>query len=267
MKTAKIKSVLFQALEETGKLLKNSLHERNVTAKKSELSIVTATDMAAEKIILDLLKKEFPDHSILSEESPAMGTAPQRWIIDPIDGTTNFAHTYPIACISIAYEEYGVVQLGGVYDPFRDELFFAERGQGASLNGSPIRVSGLESIGDALVATGFPYDRRKDPDSYLAIVRAFMMKVQGIRRSGSAAIDLCYVACGRLDGYWETKLKPWDMAAASLMVEEAGGKLSDYSGGPFGLENIQILASNSKLHADMLEIIEPYKNIALNQSI
>jgi len=261
MKREKIKRILLKALREAGSVVKSSLSERRIVAKKSELSLVTATDKEAEKIILDLIRREFPDHAILSEESPATGDSTSRWIIDPLDGTTNFAHTYPMAVVSIAYEEKGKVEMGGVLDPFREELFFAERGKGATLNGKRMRVSENKTLADSLLATGFPYDRREKPDEYLAVVKDFMMKVHGIRRSGTAAMDLCYVACGRFDGFWELKLHAWDVAAAALMVEEAGGKLSNYSGGPYTLDALQTVASNTLIHDEMLSVLKPYQKM------
>jgi myo-inositol-1(or 4)-monophosphatase len=261
MNREKIKSTLLKALQESGEVLKTSLGERLIIAKKSELSLVTPVDKESEKLIMDLIRREFPDHAILSEEALGSGQSPSRWIVDPLDGTTNFVHTYPQACVSIAYEENGIVELGGVFDPFRNELFFAERGQGATLNGAPIVVSKNPSLSESLLATGFPYDRREKADEYLAIMKAFMMKVQGIRRCGAAALDFCYVACGRFDGYWELKLHPWDKAAAGLIVREAGGSLSNFSGEPLTLEDTQNVASNGFIHAEMLEVLKPFRNV------
>ncbi len=261
MNREKIKSTLFKALEEGGKILKIRFGERRIIAKKSELSLVTAIDHESEKCILGIIRNSFPDHAILAEESAAQGNSPYRWIIDPLDGTTNYAHTFPVACVSIAYEENGVVEIGGVYDPFRDELFFAERGQGATLNGKPIVVSQNPALSESLLATGFPYDRREKIDEYLPVFKTFMMKVHGIRRCGAAAIDLCYVACGRYDGYWECKLQPWDKAAAGLIVIEAGGSLSNFSGEPLTLEDTQNVASNGFIHREMLEVLKPFQNV------
>ena len=262
MNRTKIKSTLLKALKESGKILKSTLAERRVVAKKSELSLVTASDKESEKIILQIIGANFPDHAILTEESPPRGKSSSRWIIDPLDGTTNFAHTFPVACVSIAYEEKGRVEMGGILDPFKDELFFAERGNGATLNGGPIVVSKTPALSESLLCTGFPYDRRERPDEYLAVFKAFMMKVQGIRRMGAAAIDLCYVACGRFDGYWEMNLNPWDKAAAMLMIEEAGGCLSNFSGQPLGLDDTQNVASNGFIHAEMLGVLNPFRKLA-----
>ena len=259
MNRSKIKSTLLKALEEAGKILKAAIADRRVVAKKSELSIVTASDKAAEEAILTTIRREFPDHAFLTEESPPSGKSSSRWIIDPLDGTTNFAHTYPVACISIAYEEKERLEFGGVFDPFRNELFFAERGNGATLNGNPITVSKTPVLNESLLCTGFPYDRREKADEYLPLFKAFMLKTQGIRRTGAAALDLSYVACGRFDGYWELKLNPWDKAAAMLIVEEAGGSLSNFSGGPLTLEDVQNVASNGFVHEEMLEVLKPYR--------
>ena len=256
----KIKPILLKCLKEAGRILKKGLHDRAVVHKKSELNLVTASDKAAEKRILEIIGSAFPDHAMLAEESPPMGNSPSRWIIDPLDGTTNFAHTFPAACVAIGYEFEGRMQTGGVYDPFRDELFFAERGNGAALNGKPIRVSQISKIGDALLATGFPYDRRERADEYLALFKPFMCSAQGIRRMGAAAIDLCYVACGRYDGFWELFLAPWDKAAALLILEEAGGRATNFSGDPLTLEDKQNLASNGRLHEAMLAIAGKFKH-------
>lgn len=256
-----MKRTLLEALARAGKILRASLADRRVIAKKSELSLVTAADKAAEEAILDLLGKRFPDHATLTEESPPRGSSPSRWIIDPLDGTTNFAHTFPVACVSIAFEHEGRLEIGGVLDPFRDELFLAERGGGATLNGKPIAVSPTRTLSESLLATGFPYDRRERPDEYLAVFKTFMMKAHGIRRTGAAALDLCYVAAGRFDGFWELKLNPWDKAAAMVILEEAGGRLSNFSGEPLTLEEIQNVATNNLIHGEMLEALTPYRGM------
>lgn len=261
MQTDKIKSTLLKALREAGRHLVDGLAARRVVEKKSELSLVTETDHASERAILKIIRADFPDHAYLTEESPAQGLSASRWIIDPLDGTTNFAHTHPVACVSIAFEHEGQIELGGVYDPFRNELFFAQRGQGAAMNGNPIAVSQTPILSESLLATGFPYDRRKDPDSYLAAFRAFMMKVQGIRRAGAAALDLCYVACGRYDGFWETKLCPWDKAAGMLIVQEAGGRVTNFEDAPLTLDDVRNAASNGRIHGEMLEVLSAFPNL------
>ncbi len=256
-----IKKTLHQALREAGKILKSSLRRPRIVAKKAEISIVTETDTAAENRIVKIIRKAFPGHSILTEESPPSGTSDSRWIIDPLDGTTNFAHTYPVACVSIAFEENGRVEAGGVFDPFRNELFYAEHGKGATLNSKPIRVSKTDQLIDALLATGFPYDQRDRADLYLDLFKPFLIATQGLRRPGAAALDLCHVACGRFDGYWEYKLQPWDKAAGALMVREAGGRTTNFAGEPMTLDDTQNLISNGVLHQAMLEIVKPFKDI------
>ena len=263
MNKPKIKSTLLKCLEEAGKVLKSSIHSKMSIEKKSELSIVTQIDKKCEKIIIRNIQKAFPDHALLTEESEPIGNSTSRWIVDPLDGTTNFAHTFPVACVSIGYEENGRMEAGGVFDPFRNELFLGFRGQGATLNGKKIKVSPTSDLNDSLLCTGFPYDRREKLDDYVAIFKAFTMKAQGIRRTGSAALDISYVACGRFDGFWELKLQPWDKAAAMIILEEAGGKLTDFKGRPLTLSHIQNVVSNGRLHKEMLETLKPFQNTAL----
>ena len=267
MDREKIRAVLLGSLEKAGEVLKETLPQRRVVAKKGELSLVTETDRRSEELVVANILHHFPDHAILTEESPARGKSPYRWIIDPLDGTTNFAHTYPTACVSIAFEDHGQVTVGGVYDPFRGELFYGEKGRGATVNGLPIVVSQVPTLSQSLLGTGFPYDRRKHADEYLKIFKAFMLRVQGIRRTGAAALDVSYVAAGRLDGFWELKLRIWDVAAAFLILEEAGGKLSDFSGKPLNLAGRmtdlvpQTVASNGFVHSGMVETLTPFKKL------
>ncbi len=267
MEREKVQSTLLSALEQAGAILKSSVFERRVVATKGELSLVTETDRKSEALIVKTILSQFPDHAFLTEESPAHGNSDYRWIVDPLDGTTNFAHTYPIACVSIAFEDHGVITFGGVFDPFRNELFYAEKGRGATLNGLPIVVSPSPVLAESLLGTGFPYDRRERMDDYLKIFKDFTMKVQGIRRTGAAAIDLCWVASGRMDGFWEMKLRDWDAAAALLIIEEAGGKFSDFSGKPLNLSDRktdlipQTVASNGFIHEEMLEVLKPYTSM------
>jgi myo-inositol-1(or 4)-monophosphatase len=260
MNKPKIKSTLLRCLEDAGKVLKTSLLLKKSIEKKTELSLVTQIDKKCEKIIIGHILKAFPDHALLTEESDPIGKSTSRWIIDPLDGTTNFAHSFPVACVSIAYEENGVLEAGGVYDPFRDELFLGFRGQGATLNGKKIKPSTVSKLNDALVCTGFPYDRLERPDEYLAVFKAVLLKVTDLRRTGSAALDLCYVASGRFDGYWEFNLQPWDKAAAMVILREAGGKMTDFSGTSLNLAHIQNVASNGKIHSQMLEAFKPFRS-------
>lgn len=263
--SAKVTGTLLECLRSGGKIVKENLLEKKVITFKGELSLVTETDKRSEEIVVRTIQKNFPDHAILTEESPERGKSPYRWIIDPLDGTTNFAHSYPVSCVSIALEDHGKIAFGGVYDPFRDELFFAERGKGATLNDLPLVVSQIPILNQSLISTGFPYDCREYADEYIAVFRAFMMKTQGLRRTGAAAIDLCYVAAGRFDGFWEFKLNSWDIAAGALIVEEAGGKLSDFSGNtldvtpPHQTEVTQTVASNGFIHEAMVEVLKPFK--------
>jgi myo-inositol-1(or 4)-monophosphatase len=222
---------------------------------------VTTTDRRAEEQIVHILQKNFPDHSILAEEENTIDHphSSYRWIIDPLDGTTNFAHSYPQVSVSIALEREGELILGLVYDPLREECFRATKGQGAFLNQDRIRVSNVDELDKALLATGFPYDRRENANLYLAFFKALMIRTQGIRRAGSAALDLCYLACGRLDGFWELKLHPWDTAAGSLIVREAGGILTDFSGKGFSIWGEETLGSNGLIHGEMLEVLAQVK--------
>jgi len=226
---------------------------------KGELNLVTEADLASEKRILQILKRRFPDASILGEESgesPGESAATsRRFVVDPLDGTTNFAHGYPVFAVSIAYEDEGLTRAGVVYDPIRRELFTAARGRGAFLNGRRLGVSRTATLGQALLVTGFPYDLKDDLAGNLRLFQRFMGLSRAIRRDGSAALDLCYVAAGRYDGFWEEKLGPWDTAAGALIVEEAGGVLTGFSGEPFHYSNKAVLATNGRLHDAMLEVL------------
>lgn len=261
MKNSKIKRTLLEALAKAGKIIGSNFGKKQTITKKGTFNIVTEIDKASEKAVVGLILKRFPRHSILAEESPAITGSECRWIIDPIDGTTNFAHGFPIVSVSIGFERNGRLEMGGVFDPFRKELFFAERGKGATLNGKRIHVSETRTLEDSLLATGFPYDRNTKTEDYLGMLRIFLTRIQGIRRGGSAAIDLCYVACGRFDGYYEMKLAPWDKAGGMLIVEEAGGKLTDFSGMPLTLLGPQNLATNGLLHQEMLKALAPFKRL------
>ncbi len=247
-----------QTARDAGRLLAERFGRTLRITNKSELDLVTESDLASEKLIIDRIKTYHPRHAILAEESgvsgPAHGDDEWRWIIDPLDGTTNYAHGYPCFCVSIGLEHKGRMELGVVYDPMRDEIFTAERGQGASLNGRRIEVSPVDSLAGALLCTGFPYDVRERSE-FARHFANFIMNAQGVRRDGAAALDLANVACGRFDGFWEEGLKPWDVAAGSLLVEEAGGRVSKYDGSPLSIYTPPILASNGLLHEEMMRVL------------
>ncbi|MBN2282101.1 MAG: inositol monophosphatase [Candidatus Marinimicrobia bacterium] len=221
---------------------------------KGRVDMVTKIDLGAEKIILDKIRSAFPDHSIITEESDDKETTSDyRWIIDPLDGTTNFVHAFPFVSVSIALEYQREVVMGIVNNPFMKEYFFAETGNGAFLNDQPIHVSENETLNRSLLATGFPYVVSEKFERNMALFSKIYRQTQGVRRAGSAAVDLCYVACGRLDGFWEFELNPWDVAAGSLIVKEAGGKLSDFSGNRLNIFKREILATNGLIHAELLK--------------
>jgi myo-inositol-1(or 4)-monophosphatase len=245
------------AAHQAGELLRaNWLQPKTIETKTDIVDLVTNVDKAADTLITGLLRAQFPTHRIIAEESAVSGReSPYRWYIDPLDGTTNFAHGFPHFAVSIALVHESHVIVGVVHDPLRGETFCAARGGGATLNDRPIRVSQALTLEQSLVLTGFPYDRRKRSEYYLRFYQALMVRSQGVRRCGSAALDLCYVACGRADAFWEWRLHPWDTAAGSLIVEEAGGTMSNFNGGLFDVHGEQTLASNSLLHIEMINIL------------
>ncbi len=226
---------------------------------KGKNDYVSEVDKEAETLIIQTIKKYYPDHAILAEESgietSGKNTSNTRWIIDPLDGTTNFLHQFPQFCVSIAVEVKGKIEHAAIYDPTRDEMFTASRGDGAKLNNHRLRVSPQKTLDNALLATGFPYHDFSYIDAYLESFKAFMTQTAGIRRPGSAALDLAYVACGRVDGFWEMNLKPWDIAAGALLVQEAGGLSTDFMGGDGYLNSGNILAANPKLYKEMASTI------------
>lgn len=249
--------VLSRAAREAGRYLLGMSRKNLRVDFKGRIDPVTEADTGAERLIIKAIRRSFPDDDILTEETADQRrSSRRRWIIDPLDGTTNFSHGFPFWCVSIAFEERGRVEAGVVYSPVLGELFTARRGQGAFLNGRRIRVSRQTRLDRSLLATGFPYDVHTSRSDNLAYFRRFIKRAQAVRRPGSAAMDLAYVACGRFDGFWEMKLKPWDMAAASLIVEEAGGRVTDFSGGGFSIYKPECLASNGRVHRTMVETID-----------
>jgi myo-inositol-1(or 4)-monophosphatase len=241
---------------DAGRILLEKFGKIDSVSKKGAINLVTEADIASENLIIERIKSYFPRHAILAEESGKNNLASEfLWIIDPLDGTTNYAHGYPCFCVTIALEHLGEVILGVTYDPTRNELFTAERGAGAALNGKPIKVSTTNKLEDALLVTGFPYDLKQRPH----LTQQFedlLFASRGVRRDGSAAIDMAYVACGRFDGFWEEGLNPWDMAAGKLLIEEAGGWVTDYFGQPFDLRKPPVCASNGFIHNEMLKILQ-----------
>jgi myo-inositol-1(or 4)-monophosphatase len=226
---------------------------------KGRANLLTEADLASQKAVIGLIRKAFPADGFLAEESPAEETPNRRlWIIDPLDGTTNYAHGFPAAAVSIAFAEKGVVKAGGVLDPFRGELFLAEKGRGAFLNGRRLRVTKTPVLSRSLLVTGFGYDRAEKAEFYCGFFAEFMKLSHDVRRMGAASLDFCWLAAGRTDGYWEFGLKPWDVAAGGLILREAGGKTSDFSGRPWQVGpamGSQTLATNGLLHGAMLRII------------
>jgi myo-inositol-1(or 4)-monophosphatase len=253
---AKLEQVALRAARAAGRIHLQRLNRIKVTRKTNAIDLVTEADHESEQAVIRTLGRAFPSHAILAEESGANAQSSEhRWIIDPLDGTTNFAHGFPQFCVSIAYERRGRIELAVVFDALKRELFLAAHGRGARLNARPIRVSRTPSLDLALLATGFPYDRRERRNFYFTFWEAFMMRTQGVRRTGSAALDLCYVACGRVDAFWEFGLRPWDVAAGALIVAEAGGRVTNLDGSGLDLDARKILATNGKLHRAMYATI------------
>ena len=250
-----------QAAKEAGTLLNKKFGHVQQIMKKGEIDLVTEADLKSESVILEIISKHFPDDNILSEEKGSKKQASTRtWLVDPLDGTTNFAHGFPFFCVSIALQVDHQFVLGVVYNPYVNELFQAAKGLGARLNGHPIRVSQTDKIADALLGTGFPYDIHQRPGEVLDLFRKMVLAAQGVRRAGSAALDLCYVAAGRLDGFWEQSLKPWDTAAGCVILEDAGGVLSTYEGKKYTPYEKTIIGSNPLIFEELLSIIKEEHN-------
>jgi myo-inositol-1(or 4)-monophosphatase len=256
--------VAMAAAKEAGRIQMEHLGHSYSVEYKGEIDPVTGVDKLCEKAVVRMISDTFPGHDFLTEESPFEGKgSPWRWIIDPIDGTTNYFHGFPFFCVSIGLEVDGEVRLGVVYCPVLNEMFHAEKGKGAFLNGNRISVSLNNDLNRSFLCTGFPYDVREHPDLYLRYFRQFLIRSLAIRRPGSAAIDLCYLAAGRFDGFWELRLHAWDVAATSLMVTEAGGKMTDFQGRPFNIYSEEVLASNGLIHEEMIAIMKEM-NLMIN---
>ncbi|MBW2003315.1 MAG: inositol monophosphatase [Deltaproteobacteria bacterium] len=256
------KECAVEIAQDAGIFLKNKLNSVHTINYKGEINLVTEVDKISEGMITSKIASLFPDHDILAEEFTYTTRGSDfRWIIDPLDGTTNYAHGFPFFCVSIALERLDTMIVGIVYDPMLDEMFVAEKGKGAFLNDRAIHVSNTNRVIKGLLATGFPYDIREDSHNNLNYFNEMIMKAQAIRRAGSAALDLAYVAAGRFDGYWELKLNPWDIAAGWLLVKEAGGIVTDMGGNNYFLESPSILASNGRIHKEMMAVLESASSI------
>ena len=260
-KRCRLLNFAIQTARDAGSILADRLGRALQVSNKGDIDLVTEADLASEKLIIERIKSHYPRHAILAEESGVTdgvelipGKSDWKWIIDPLDGTTNYAHGYPCFCVSIALERAGSIEIGVVYDPMRDEMFAAERGQGATLNERCMRVSITDDLNAAMLCTGFPYNVRERAN-FARDFANFTMQAQAVRRDGSAAIDLAYTACGRFDGFWEDGLNAWDVAAGVLLIEEAGGRVSDFNGAPLDIYTPKVLASNGLVHDAMMRVL------------
>ena len=258
----KLKTVLSECLDAVAEIQRGyfaQIADHEVVRKGRDFDLQTVADLESERAIVERIQAAFPNHSILTEEAGKLDRpgASVRWVIDPLDGTLNYRHGFPHCAISIAVEVEGEPRLGAVYNAITNERFEAERGAGATLNGKPIHVSPASTLSENLIVAGFPYDRRKRIDYYVGLFRAFMLESQAVMRMGSAAMDLCQVACGRFGGYYEENIEPWDWAAGVLIVEEAGGKVTDYHGEDRFAERRQFCVSNGLIHDEMIALLEP----------
>ncbi len=246
-----------RAAREAGRLVLEMRKSERIVQKKGIVDLVTDTDRSSEELIRKIIESGFPDHSFRAEEGTELaGQSKYLWLVDPLDGTTNYAHGYPVYCVSLALLKDDEIIVGCVYNPNLDECFTTEKGKGAFLNGERIHVSRTEKLDDSLLATGFPYNIRETDDDNLKEFTAFYKKAQAVRRAGAAALDLAYVACGRFDGFWEFRLSPWDIAAGILLVEEAGGKATSYFGDRYDIFKGELAASNGRIHEGMVGILE-----------
>lgn len=237
------------AARTSGAILRNHFGKKKKISFKGRINPVTEVDMESEKTIMEIIKSRYPEHDIITEETHIDLTgSPYRWIIDPLDGTVNYAHDFPFVAVSIALEIDKIIKIGVVYNPIQENFFYARRGHGAYLNDSPIKVSDIDNMEKSLLATGFPYDIKENPYNNIPHFTHIAKIAQAIRRPGSAALDMCYTAAGNFDGYWEIVISPWDIAAGVLLVEEAGGKVTNLRGGPLSIYDNQVLATNGKIH-------------------
>ena len=251
-----IRKVALRAAKEAGAILREGLEQARTIEYKGDKNIVTDVDRRSEEAIAALVRRELPGHSLVSEEGTRLqGNSGYCWFVDPLDGTTNYAHGYPCFSVSIGVEKDGELVYGVVYDPTLEEVFTAERGEGAFLNGKRLRVSAVSRLSNSLLATGFPPDVATADENNLNHFENFIKQAQAVRRPGSAALDLCYVAAGRFDGFWELRLNAWDVAAGALLVTEAGGRVTDLRGQPFRLSKPQIVANNGLIHEEMLAVL------------
>jgi myo-inositol-1(or 4)-monophosphatase len=250
-----IKSTLLKATKAAGLLIKEYAEKGfSINQKDGLNNPVTEADLASEDLIISIIRAEFPDHYILTEEAGNLPTdSNYKWIIDPIDGTVNFAHLIPLCCVSIGVEKDGEVIMGAIYNPFIDEFYFAEKGKGAFCNDKPINVSSQKSVSLSCLVSGFPYTYVDEPNGALEVFARFVRAGVSVRRLGSAAMDLCWVACGRFDGYFEQSLKPWDSAAGFLLVNEAGGKVTNFEGDTYSPYDKKIIATNGTIHDELFE--------------
>lgn len=249
-------TVAVEAARLGGEVLREQYGKTKTIEYKGEIDIVTEVDKKSERLIVELLSTRFPQHSILAEEgSNSTKPSDYKWVLDPLDGTSNYAHDYPFFCVSLGLEKAGEIIVGVVYHPIFEELFVAEKGGGAFLNGERIYVSKVSRLKQALLSTGFPYDILEDPNEALQYFAGFVHTAQAVRRDGSAALDLCYLAMGRFDGFWELRLKPWDTAAGSLIVKEAGGRITNFNGERYSIYDEHVIASNGLLHDEMQNVV------------
>lgn len=249
--------VAVRVAKEAGAYQLDRLGKANQIEFKGEINLVTEVDKACEKLITDAISAAFSDHDILAEEGGGKRRDSEyKWIIDPLDGTTNYAHGYPLFCVSIALEYKGEIVMGVVYEPNRDELFIAEKNQGATLNDQKISVSRNKTLQESLLVTGFAYNIRETKNNNLNHFENMLMKARAVRRDGVAAVDLCYVACGRYDGFWELNLFPWDVGAGYLLIQEAGGRVTNFKGDPFSVYAKDILATNGMIHDEMIQVLK-----------